>query len=122
MLKVQIEEEQGIALLEPDGPLSQDDFESAAKLIDPLIEKGGQIKGLVIHTETFPGWDSFAGLCSHLKFVREHHKRVSRVAFSTDSSIGSIGESVAGHFVSAEIKLFSYEELEQAKVWASGEA
>lgn len=120
MLQVKIDEEKGIALLEPDGPLSQDDFESAAKLVDPYIEKAGQLSGLVIHAESFPGWDSFAGLSSHLKFVREHHKKISRVAFSTDSVIGNFGESVAGHFVNAEIKVFAYQDLEQAKEWASG--
>jgi len=75
MLTVTIDEEKGVAVLEPDGPLSKDDFESAAKLIDPHIEKEGKLNGLVIHTESIPGWDSFTGLCSHLKFVREHHKK-----------------------------------------------
>ena len=51
MINVEIDEEQGIALLEPDGPLSKDVFESAAKLIDPHIEKEGQLNGLVIHME-----------------------------------------------------------------------
>lgn len=120
MLTVEIDEEKGIALLEPDGPLSQGDFESASKLIDSQIEKAGQLNGLVIHTQTFPGWDSFAGMSSHLKFVREHHKNISRVAFSTDSVIGNFAESVASHFVSAEIKVFVYQDLEQAKIWASG--
>jgi len=120
MLSVEIDEEKGVALLEPDGPLSQEDFESAAKLIDPQIEMTGQLNGLVIHTKTFPGWDSFASLSSHLKFVRGHHKKISRVAFSTDSAIGNLGESVASHFVSAEIKLFAYQDLQQAKIWASG--
>lgn len=122
MLAVEINEAKGIALLEPDGPLSREDFESAAKVIDPQIDKAGQLNGLVIHTEVFPGWDSFAGLSSHLKFVREHHKKISRVAFSTDSAIGNLGESIANHFVSAEIKLFAYQDLEQAKIWASGES
>ena len=121
MLKVELDEERGIAVLEPDGPLSKDDFESAAKLIDPHIEKEGKLNGLVIHTETFPGWDSFAGLCSHLKFVREHHKKISRIAPATDFVIANFAEPVGNHFVNAEIKKFSYQELDQAKQWAAGE-
>lgn len=122
MLSVEINEEKGIALLEPDGPLSQDDFESAAKLIDPQIESAGHLNGLVIHTESFPGWESFAGLSSHLKFVREHHRKITRIALSTDSAIGNFAEAVAKHFVSAEIRVFAYQNLEQAKLWACGES
>ena len=120
MLSVEIDKKNGIAILEPDGPLSKDDFIHAAKVIDPYIEKNGQFNGLLIHTKTFPGWESFAGLSSHLKFVQEHHKKVSRVALSTDSLIGNFAEAIASHFVNAEIKLFSYEELEQARNWAAG--
>lgn len=117
MLTIKIDEENGIAILEPEGPLSKSDFESATKVIDPYIEKTGHLNGLIIHTKSFPGWDSFAALVSHLRFVKEHHKKISRVALSTDSKIGGFAEAVASHFVNAEIKRFSYQELEQAKFW-----
>ena len=119
MLSVTIDEANGIAILEPDGPLSKNDFESAARIIDPYIEENGQLNGLIIHTESFPGWDSFAALSSHLKFVKDHHKSISRVALSTDSVVGNFGETIASHFVNAEIKLFSFQGLEQAKEWIS---
>jgi SpoIIAA-like len=121
MLSVEIDEINGIAILEPDGPLSKNDFESVAKVIDPYIEKTDHLNGLLIHVKSFPGWDSFAALSSHLKFVRDHHKKVSRIAFSTDSVVGNFAEAIASHFVNAEIKLFSYSELEQAKIWLAGD-
>lgn len=117
MLSVEIDEVNGLAILEPDGPLTKGDFESSAKVIDPYIENTDQFNGIIIHTESFPGWDSFAALASHLRFVKEHHKKISRVAISTNSVIGNFSEAVASHFVNAEIKLFSYQELEQAKDW-----
>ena len=117
MLSVTIDEENYIAILETDGLLSKSDFESATRIIDPYIEDNGQLNGLIIHTESFPGWKSFAALSSHLKFVREHHKKVTHVALSTDSVVGNFAEAIASHFVNAEIKLFSYQELEQAKDW-----
>ena len=122
MLAVTIDEENGIAILEPKGQLSKIDFESAANIIDPYIDESGQLNGLIIHTQKFPGWDSFAALVSHLEFVKEHHKKILRVAFATDSLVGRFAESVAGHFVNAEIKLFSYEELQQAKSWIADNA
>ncbi len=117
MLKVELDEAVGIAVLEPDGELSQSDFKSAAEMIDPYVDKFGALRGIIIHVESFPGWDSFSSLIAHLKFVREHHKKVSRVALATDSSIGSFAESIGNHFVGAEIKTFEFSELEKARNW-----
>ncbi len=121
MLSVKIDEVSGIAILEPDGALSKGDFELAAKIIDPYIEKTGQLHGLIIHTKSFPGWDSFAGLSSHLRFVKDHHKKITRVAISTDSMVGNFAEAVARHFVNAEIKLFSFQEVGHARNWVGGD-
>lgn len=117
MLKVDFIESEGIAILEPDGKLSESDFKTAANIIDPYIEKTGKLNGLIIHTESFPGWDSFASFITHMKFVKEHHKKVSHVAFVTNSPIGSIAENVASHFINAEIKSFAFGELEASKKW-----
>lgn len=117
MLNIDLNEVEGIAILEPDGELSENDFKSAARIIDPYIEKFGKLKGILIHVRSFPGWDSFASLISHLNFVREHHKRISRVALATDSPIGNLAEKFAGHFVNAEIRNFSFGEKEAAKKW-----
>jgi hypothetical protein len=117
MLKVELDEINGVAILEPDGELTESDFISAAKIIDPYIEGNGELKGIIISVQSFPGWDSFSSLIAHLKFVREHHKKVSRIAFVTDSPIGSFAERIANHFVNAEIKNFEFGALEEAKEW-----
>ena len=119
MLSVTIDEENGIVVLEPEGPLSKNDFESAARIIDPYIEDANQLIGLIIHTKSFPGWDSFAALISHLRFVKEHHEKLLRVALSTDSTVGRFAESVASHFINAEIKHFSYQQMDQARLWVA---
>ena len=121
MLSVEIDEVSGIAILEPSGPLSLNDFELAAKVIDPYIEKSGVLNGLIIHVENFPGWDSFAALSSHLRFVKDHHKKITRVAFSTDSTVADFAESISSHFVNAEVKVFSYKDVELAKEWVIGD-
>jgi hypothetical protein len=119
MLSVQIDEVNGTALFEPNGPLSESDFQSAARIIDPWIEKNGRLQGLIIYTKSFPGWESIGALCSHLIFVKEHHKKIDRVALVTDSAIGNVAEKIAYHFVKAEIKVFPYKSLEEAKSWLS---
>lgn len=123
MLKVDFIESKGIAILEPDGELSSVDFENAAKTIDPYIEKFGNLNGIIIYTKSFPGWDSFASFITHMKFIKEHHKKVSRIAFVTDSPIGSMAENIASHFINADIKHFAFDALEDSKQWIkSGEA
>lgn len=117
MLNLKLDKIEGIAVLEPDGALSENDFISVAKEIDPYIESNGELRGIVIHAESFPGWDSFSALVAHLQFVREHHKKVSRIAIATDSPIGTLAEHVASHFVNAEIKNFKFGELAVSSKW-----
>ena len=119
MLSVKLDEINGIAILKPEGKLSEKDFESAASIIDPYLEKSGVLNGIVIYVKSFPGWDSFSALITHLKFVKEHHKKVSHVAFVSDSPIGTLAEHVTGHFVSAEVKSFPFNELEESIKWIS---
>ena len=120
MLTVNLNAIAGIALLQPDGELSAEDFKSASKIIDPYIESAGTLKGIIIHVQSFPGWDSFAALMTHFKFIKEHHKRVSHIALVTDSPIGGFAENIASHFVNAEIKSFAFSELDAAEKWILG--
>ena len=117
MLAVEIDATHHIATLSPDSALSEEDFEHASEAIDEHINKAGQLNGLIIHTRSFPGWDSFAALCSHLKFVKDHHKLISNIAIVTDSRIGNFAESIATHFINSTIKLFPHSDIEQARNW-----
>jgi hypothetical protein len=49
--------------------------------------------------------------------VRDHHKHIKKIAVVTDSSMGSVAEKLASHFVVAEIRRFPAGELEAAKQW-----
>ncbi|MEH6452217.1 MAG: STAS/SEC14 domain-containing protein [Psychromonas sp.] len=117
MLKVELDVFKHIAILEPIGELSKNDFIEVTEIIDPYIEKTGKLKGLIIQVRSFHGWDSFAALIAHLTFVKDHHKKVSHIAFVTDSRIGKMAESIAAHFVNAKIKNFKFDELDSAKTW-----
>lgn len=56
MLNVQLEKSTGIAILEPHGELSKEDFEAAAVVIDPYLKQHRFLKGIIIHVRFFPGW------------------------------------------------------------------
>ena len=117
MLDIKIDVKNGIAILTPDDKLSKADFKSATNVIDPYIEQHENLNGLIISTESFPGWESFSGLVSHLSFVKDHHKKIRYIAFVTNSPLGSLAEHLASHFVSAKIMAFKYNEFELARSW-----
>ena len=117
MLIVELDRENRIAVLEPQAALEKSDFEITAAQIDPIIEEAGCLAGLMIKVDHFPGWDSFGALVSHMKFIKEHHREVKRIAFVTDSPIGNMAEKLGSHFVAAEVRHFGFQALEDAKAW-----
>ncbi len=117
MVEVELDTEFGIAILRPMGVLSKNDFAATACTIDPYIEKYGKLAGLIVHTKTFPGWEHFGALMGHMKFIKNHHKQISHVAIVTDSVIGDLAEKIASHFVTAEIRHFSFNNIEGARTW-----
>ena len=117
MLQIKFDQDAGIVTVTPSVPLNKNDFTLLASEVDPYIEKEGKLNGLIIQIESFPGWEDFAGLISHLKFVREHHKKIEKVAAVTDGKIVSIMPKIVDHFVNAKVKYFPYESLDEAISW-----
>ena len=117
MINIVVQRDEGIVVVEPTGPLEQSDFEKLASEIDAFSANRGRLNGLIIHTKSFPGWDDFNAFLHHMKFVKEHHKDIQRVAIVTDSKMGAIGPGLVTHFVSAHIKRFEYDNIEEAHRW-----
>ena len=117
MIEYTLDAEHSILYLRPKSALERDDFVQLAKTVDPYIEKTGGLAGLIIEVTTFPGWESLGAMAAHLRFVRDHHKRIKKIGLVTDSALGNVAEHLASHFVSAEIRHFSAGELEAAKQW-----
>lgn len=119
MLKYEIMEAEGIVVAEPTASLSADDFCGLSSAVDAYLADHAAVNGLLVHAEKFPGWDTFAGLTAHIKFVREHHQKIKRVALVTDSALGTVVPALAKHFVAAEVKHFAYADYEKALAWLS---
>lgn len=117
MIQHELLRERGILTLEPKGPLQAADFSTLAAVVDPYIEQHGDLKGLLIAAPAFPGWDDFAALVSHLRFVRDHHRRIRRIAVVSDSAVLSVAPKIAKHFVSAEIRTFDAADQAAALAW-----
>lgn len=115
-------QDQGILVITPEGPLQQSDFEALAAIVDPFIAAQGELRGLLVYTETFPGWADFAALLSHLRLVKDHHQHIAKVAAVTDSGFLAVIPSIISHFVHAQVKHFDYADKAGALAWLRGEA
>jgi len=104
-------------LVEPQGALSKDDFAAIAAIVDPIIESEGRLDGLIIKTRDFPGWEGFGDMIEHFRFVRNHHKKIRKIALVTDAKVADAFPSVANHFVKAEVKHFDYDDFDDAVDW-----
>ncbi|MES2182853.1 MAG: STAS/SEC14 domain-containing protein [Pseudomonadota bacterium] len=120
MLNYELNRVEGILTVEPIGPLRSTDFEQLVQEVDPYINEMGKLNGLLLYTKSFPGWDNFAALLSHIKFVKNHHQKIKKIAAVTESNFLSIMPQVAKHFVQAEIRHFDYEDKTAALNWLRG--
>lgn len=117
MLEFELDRANGILILKPIGPLESADFEKLVRVVDPYLEEKGKLNGLMIYTKSFPGWDNFASFLSHIKFVKNHHRKVTKIAAVTESGFLSIMPQVANHFVKAEVRHFDYKDKDAALSW-----
>lgn len=122
MLHVEINTKTRVVSLEPEGPLTKEDFGAAARIINPVIEAYGMLSGVLIHAPEFPSWDSFSALIAHLQFVKDHHRKIRRVALVTDSALANFAEALVSHFVSAQIKHFVCDDIALAQQWLENSA
>ena len=112
--------ESGVIVVEVTQALRVQDFDALALTADTWIEAHGTITGLVIHAREFPGWENLGSALRHARFVRDHHRKIGRVALATDGRLASMAPQVAEHFVSADVRAFRYDALDQAIAWAGG--
>ena len=117
MIHPELLRDQGILIVTPEGPLQQTDFEALAQLVDPFIESQGELHGLLLYAETFPGWSDFAASLSHLKFVKNHHRHIAKVDAVNDSGFLSILPSIASHFVHAQVRHFDFGDKQSDLAW-----
>jgi len=117
MIKITLEH--NYCIIEPQSPLTKDDFTVIASQIDPIIESEGQLAGLIIKTREFPGWEGLSDVIEHFRFVKNHHQVIKKIALVTDAKIGELVPSIVGHFVKAEVKHFDYDDYDSAVGWVA---
>jgi len=117
MLDYSIMKPEGILVLKPHAPLSKEDFGGLSADVDSYLSDHAKLHGVLIHSKGFPGWENFGGFTAHMHFVREHHKKVERLAVVTDSPFAAVAESLGKHFTSAEVRHFPFSDDVKALDW-----
>lgn len=113
---------EGVLIITPEAPLEATDFENLAQEIDPYIEANGKLHGVMIDAESFPGWKDFAGLIAHMRFVKNHHQKIEKLAVVSDSNFLSFAPAIAKHFVQAQVKHYPHVQREEALRWLTGDS
>lgn len=112
----------GILLLEPvaDKALSEDDFEAVGNTIGDYLQNHDRLRGILIHSRRFPGWQSVGALFAHLKFVNRLHDKIDKIALVTNSPMGTFADHVLDPLMLAKIRKFDYDERDVAIGWLQG--
>ena len=121
MLDYSIIMPEGVLVLKTHGPLSEEDFAGLSALANSYLAAHEKIHGVLVRAEGFPGWENFGAFTAHMHFVRDHHRRVERVAIVTDSHFAAIAESLGRHFTAAELRHFPFADEVRALGWLERE-
>lgn len=117
MLNHELRQDDQILVLHPEGPLEAADFTTLASQVDAYLERHGMLRGVLIRAKSFPGWKDFGALLAHLKFVKEHHRGIEKVAVVADGVLANIMPNIANHFVHAQIQHFDLAREDAAWGW-----
>ena len=116
-LQFELLEEQRVLIMQPDGELEATDFARLSARLEPYLAEASALDGVMIVAEHFPGWDDFAALTSHVRFLRDHHDKIRRVALVTSDRVLSAIPRLASRFVDAEIRAFPMRARDEALLW-----
>lgn len=116
---MELDVDTGILVLEPatSKALSEDDFELVGEAIRDYLAEHKRLRGIMIHSRRFPGWQSIGALFAHLKFVNSVHDKIGKVALVTNSPMGSFADHVLDPLMLAKVRQFDYDQRDEAMSW-----
>lgn len=117
MLNHEFRHDDEILVLSPEGPLEAADFRTLSGLVDDYLDQNGKLRGVLIHAKSFPGWKDFVAMLAHLKFLKEHIKKIEKVAVVADGAWANIMPNIAKHFVHAQVRHFDFVREDAAWDW-----
>jgi len=117
MIEFKLDSENLILYIKPLKRLDEKDFEEIAAEIDPIILAQGSLEGIIIETDSFPFWKNISSMLEHFKFVKNHHKKISKIALVTDSHLIEFSKMFVQSFVQPKLQQFPSGQVKMAKEW-----
>lgn len=106
-----LDTELGVVMIELAAPLRTADFAALALTVDRWLQAHSELSGLVVHARAFPGWQNIAALIRHVRFVRDHHHKIGKVALAVNGPLAATDPGVGQYVVHPEVRGFGYAEL-----------
>lgn len=113
----QFDEIHGILLLDIKNTLNEEDFDAISSLIDPYFESKGELGGIIINAKKFPYWKGSKNRFEYLNFASQNHRKFKKCAFCMGGFFTKIIVKFAKDRAYPKIKMFKYQEIEQAQDW-----
>lgn len=117
MVHAELIKESGILILKPEGKFEAADFEHLSQMVDPYIMENKSLNGLLIESNEFPGWSDFTAMLSHIRFVKDHHKVINKIAIVSDNKFVSNVPELAKHLIHPTVKHFEMSQRAEALNW-----
>ena len=121
MLDYSILKAEGILQLVPHAPLNEKDFTGLTVAVDSYLSAHPKLHGVLIYSQEFPGWENFGAFSAHMRFARQHHEQIERIALVTDSNFAAVAEALGKHFTAAKFKHFAFVDDKAAVEWLQSE-
>ena len=120
MLNYRFDKEHSILNIKVGGPLEVSDFSKVSARIDPVIEENGALAGVILEAKEFPGWKNIDALFEHIRWVKQHHGSIKKLATVTDNGFVKSVPNIMKHVLPLEVRNFHEDQKREAKSWIKG--
>ena len=115
MIKIETISANAMRITVPD-KLKSDDFSLLTPQIDSLITQYGKLK-LLIDASGFNGWENIAAFEKHAGFIKNHHRKIDRIAVIAPHDWQHWLIGAVRMFVHPEVKAFDKSHESDAVQW-----
>lgn len=118
MMTFQTDAEAGVIEFTVDGEVTRAEYDAAAIEMDAVIARHGKLRGVAV-VRNFAGME-LAAWWKDISWGTSHITKIARVAIVTDIAWLTTTSRAISWMMPGEQKVFTPEELEQARAWARG--
>jgi SpoIIAA-like len=118
MITIEKHERHNIFVLTPPKSITSDDIAELNRQMNDYVNAHDKVPNLVLRADQVPAWKNFEALADHIKFVKNHHRLVKKVAIVSDDRLIWLVRPVVDAFTGAKVRRFSADAFDKAYAWA----